>query len=158
MEEVTTKDRHLRLRAAAGRVVLRFPRGMEESSGGIAIPESSQQRLEMAEVYDVGRATNPGDEAHRQWLLDQQAAGQPVMADFGAGIGLWKQNYDTRWKWLRDFRVYTLSQPFITIEEVSPEVAAEDDRVVTLTFSRKDSPILAPSDADIRSIIKGPVH
>ena len=146
-------EKHLILRAACGRVILRFPEAMAESSGGVLISEGSRQRLELAAVYDVGAALNEADEEHRDWLLAQQASDRPVMADFGAGVSLWKSNYDLRWKWLRDYRIYTLSQPFLTIEEVSEEVAATDPRVVTLTTEeRKDSLIVAPTEAAIDGV------
>lgn len=106
----------MRLHARPGVVLLVFPPA-EEEQNGVAIPLNSQQRLELAEVYDVGEAVTTEDEKYRAWLLERQERSELVLVTFAAGTTYWRQNYNAKqWGWLRDVRAFTLNQPSAYLE------------------------------------------
>lgn len=114
------------IKAAAGRVILRFPKATEETQGGVAIPKDSQQRVELAEVIDVGAPLSEADVQHRAWLLERKENGDPVFASFAMGTEFYKRNYDDgKWHWLKDFRAYPLSHPmaYLKVEQESGIIA-----------------------------------
>lgn len=128
------QSRKVRLRAARGRVVVKFPPAVERTEGGIHISEGSQMRLEMAEIVDVGEPVTADEVEHCRWLLERQAKGELVLVSFEAGVGFWKQNYDPKkWSWLKDYRAYHVSQPTTCFEFTEPDLVVTDPSIVLVT-------------------------
>lgn len=110
------------IRAMPGRVILKFPPPKEQSSGGIIIPVTSAQRIEMAEIFDVGAPTSGTQEQLARFLRGMQESGAQVLVTFGSGVGFWhnrdKESARDEWSWLADFRAYRM-------EEISAFLEAE---------------------------------
>jgi hypothetical protein len=121
------KKAELRLKAAPGRILLRFPLAEQKTEGGVIIPETSQMRPEFAEIVDIG---TPRDESERicaEFFRECQEKGLPVAVSFAAGVPYWKENYDPRkWGWLQSLRSYQLTAPAAVFERVDVETADEE--------------------------------
>ena len=98
------------LKAAPGRVVLKFPRA-EEKVGAILIPETSQMRPEFPTIEHVGEPLSDEERVRYRWLTEVQKSGLPVAVSYASGVSYWKENYDpAKWGWLKDFRVYSFGE------------------------------------------------
>lgn len=97
------------LKAMPGIVILKFPRAPEKL-GNIVIPQTSQMRPEFPMIYSMGVPLTFGD-LMRWWTLRKlKKAGIPVAVSFASGVSYWKDNYDTAYAWLKDFRAYTFRE------------------------------------------------
>lgn len=113
------------LKAAPGRLILRFPPPAEEMRGGIIIPQTSQQRPEFGEVFDLGDAITPEDEKLRRFFADVKANGERVAVSYMSGVGFFQQNFDPKeYGWLKDFRAYTYRElSAVLVDDKPVEVA-----------------------------------
>lgn len=116
----------LTLRALPGRVVLRFPKPVEQRNG-LYIPQTSQQRPEFGEVMDVGEPLNEEQATIAKWLWECKEKNIPLPVSYGAGTSYWfgKENALTsdEWAWLRDFRVFTITEPAAMLVEAEEELS-----------------------------------
>lgn len=114
-----------KLRATAGRIILKFPRPAEQA-GSIIIPETSRMRPEFGEIYDVGPALNDDQLEWARYFRELKDYGVLVAMSYGSGVTYWKENYDPKeWGWLRDYRAYRFEEPAAYL---APD-EAEDDLV-----------------------------
>ena len=108
------------IKAAPGRVLLSFPSYPDEeqkTEGGIYIPQTSVQIPEIAEVLDVGEPVSEEERKYAAYFLERKERGEPVLADFGAGVTYWRVNLDAnKYGWLKPIRSYRLSSPSAHLE------------------------------------------
>lgn len=109
----------LTLKALPGRLILRFPKPVEQK-GAIIVPTGYQQRPEFGIIHDIGKPLNDDQKAIVEVLSELQAAEIPLCVSYGAGIGYWhgKENaLDADYGWLQDYRSYRIEEPAVFLVE-----------------------------------------
>lgn len=95
------------LKAAPGRVVLKFPEAIKQY-GLIAIPETSQTRPEFPLIHDLGEPLDEKDAQLRRYFDEIRKAGIKIAISYMSGVSYWHPNYDPKvWGWLKAYRVYS---------------------------------------------------
>jgi hypothetical protein len=106
-----------------GRVILEFPAAKERTDAGIEIPETSQMRLEFAQIHDIGPALDAEQYEIKQVLDELKRQGIPVCMSFASGVAFWKANYDPNvWGWLKNFRSFRIEEPSAYLVEETEDV------------------------------------
>jgi hypothetical protein len=104
----------LTLKAMPGRLILRFPKPVEQK-GSIIVPIGYQQRPEFGVIHDIGDALNEEQQAIVAFLSNLQEQGIPLCVSYGSGVGYWhgKENAldEDEYGWLKDYRSYRLEEP-----------------------------------------------
>lgn len=109
-----------KIEAAPGRVILRFPKPAEKI-GSLHVPEKAQRRPEFGEIVSLGDAVTREDEIHRKWLARQHEQGKKIPVTIASGVGYWQEefkNYGEEYAWLKDLRVYRISELSASVEGV----------------------------------------
>jgi co-chaperonin GroES (HSP10) len=112
-----------RLRALPSRVILKFERPAEKSSGGIILSASSRMRPEFAEIEDVGDPIDEQERAVAARLEELKAHGAKIAVSVASGVGYWRDEYTQaglsldEWGWLKDYRAYRITELAAFIEE-----------------------------------------
>lgn len=118
------------LKAAPGRVVVRFPEVVTKI-GAIIVPETSQVRPEFPLVHDLGAPLTGEDVILRRFFLDLMGLSlrsrlvralptfsrwlglrvhpiRKVAISYMSGVSYWHPNYDPKeWGWLKAYRAYS---------------------------------------------------
>lgn len=110
----------LTLKALPGRLILRFPKPVEQK-GSIIVPTGYQQRPEFGVIHDIGEPLTLEQTAIVETLRDLKDAGVPLCVSYGSGIGYWhgKENSmdEDEYGWLKDFRSYRIEEPAVFLVE-----------------------------------------
>jgi hypothetical protein len=121
------------LKALPGRVILKFPKPAEKSAGGILLPQTSQLRPEFGEIHDVGDGITEEEKAAAGRFRELQAKGVRIPVTYAAGVGYWREEYTQagldkgEWGWLRDFRVYRLTEIAAFVDEARRPVETDPE-------------------------------
>lgn len=111
------------LKAMPGRVILRFPKPAEKSSGGLILPQNSQLRPEFGEIVSIGEPTDDKEARAAHLLRELQGLGVKIAVTFAAGTSFWRDEFTQagldkgEWAWLKDLKAYRLSEVAAYLEE-----------------------------------------
>lgn len=96
-----------------GRILLEFKPPAEKSAGGIIIPDTSKQRVEIGTVLAIGDATNDREKI----IAANIKKGDKLPVTYGAGVCFWKKDYSASDEWLKDLRVFTIAEVAAKVED-----------------------------------------